>query len=495
MKKFSRGKLIIFLTNREEISILMLNMNLGTSASSIEILKELETVNKVISGVIADMDDNTVLAVTGSKISNVKYSESEMKEKFQHQEATKIINDDIEGGVKEEEIQNITSGLFIYSKRPSKYYQENMKDKNLKLICPNPEEHNVIKRYNKVEPSGKSAGMLDDKAESEYIDFMNKIHCNVKGFILNIVGKNMNDSNTTSSLNLAPTFASLLDLSIPYSSTGAIIPQTYVFDTPRKCTTFYKTLVKKYYKNLRQILTYRENYYDSHTIEQHIMENSALEDEQRAEDFLETVLSELEDIERKIDEIDELYESVKDVEYNLAIDIAPHDFKNSTYENKSKKRLLKDEQNVDASKKTDDSDQKAENKDEKQMKEEKNNEKEPLKTDDSEQKNKDNKKTNKEDKNINKDRNNENEDNTEEEDQDKQPEKLMILGGMQPWNNKKNFISLKEIESTKGPPTVQNKSDLINFFTQSDKIIKRILDLTTQISDSIKSNQEDMDIF
>jgi len=84
--------------------------------------------------------------------------------------------------------------------------------------------------------------------------------------IIFIVGKSSEDADTTHVLNLTSTFAALLDLSIPYSNTGTMIPHIYVFETPNFCSSFYKNLVDKYYKNLEQILGYRENYFNSQTI-------------------------------------------------------------------------------------------------------------------------------------------------------------------------------------------------------------------------------------
>jgi hypothetical protein len=81
-----------------------------------------------------------------------------------------------------------------------------------------------------------------------------------------IVDKGPSDPDRTHILNLTSTFSSLLGLSIPYSNTGSIIPQTYIFDNQEYCTSFYKNLALKYKNNLNQLLDYKENYFDSHTL-------------------------------------------------------------------------------------------------------------------------------------------------------------------------------------------------------------------------------------
>lgn len=77
--------------------------------------------------------------------------------------------------------------------------------------------------------------------------------------------KGPSDPDVTHVLNLTSTFSSLLGLSIPYSNTGSIIPQTYVFDSSKYCTSFYHNLALKYNNNLKQLIEYRENYFHAHS--------------------------------------------------------------------------------------------------------------------------------------------------------------------------------------------------------------------------------------
>ena len=139
-------------------------MNLGVKSDSKSINDELDQIYTFLRNLTMEMDKNTILAVTGNKASNVKGTISNLNEKMQHQEVTGILNEDIEE-IKEQN-KNIHTGLFMYSKRPSKYLYDYKGDKDLRLMCPNPNKKNKIKEFDK-----RSNG-----ENSQYLILMNQLN-------------------------------------------------------------------------------------------------------------------------------------------------------------------------------------------------------------------------------------------------------------------------------------------------------------------------------
>jgi hypothetical protein len=171
-----------YLQNKD-VSILMLNMNIGVTIDLKSVLKNLEDINTVIKEIIEGMDDKTILAVTGNKAFNLKKEDIKLRRKFTHNDIVIGVNDEIE-----QDEGDPYTGLFFYSKRPTKYVYNYQKDDDLKQICPNPMKSNRIRRANKVDFSenddSKSKKNNNINSGSSYLKFLNTFKSKISNLTL-----------------------------------------------------------------------------------------------------------------------------------------------------------------------------------------------------------------------------------------------------------------------------------------------------------------------
>lgn len=166
-----------YLQNKD-VSILMLNMNIGVTTDLKSVQKNLEDINSVIKDIIDTMDDKTILAVTGNKAFNLKKEDIKMRQKFNHNDIVIGVGEEIE-----QDEGDPYTGLFFYSKRPTKYVYNYQKDEYMKQICPNPMKSNRIRRANKVdfsETDDLSANKSNNNINSgsTYLKFLNTFKSN-----------------------------------------------------------------------------------------------------------------------------------------------------------------------------------------------------------------------------------------------------------------------------------------------------------------------------
>jgi hypothetical protein len=206
----------------------MINMNLGAQKNIEAVKEEFEKVNKVIEGIIEEMDNKTILWVTGNKAFDLK-SKSDLRDHHG------MIDEEIVDRKHEPPTPSsaVKTGLLLITKRIPEHEDKFKKFSNFRGICPNNLSNNKIS---------------SSKNSTSYLKFFP------------ILPKH----DSTHVLNLTSTLSSLLGLSIPFSNIGSIIPQTYMFTSAKHWSTFYRNLVIKYSNNLEQLLRYREKYFHEH---------------------------------------------------------------------------------------------------------------------------------------------------------------------------------------------------------------------------------------
>ena len=306
----------------KHISILLVNYEVNVQKGEEDVKRRFEDINLKLNKIMKDLDDKTVLVVTGNKAT--KKTDNTNLGSLNFKDRVKQRNDDdteIEGDTnKVEDIQkeaeakaepievkeeDIATGLFIYSKRKpvAVYDYENAEEKELYALCPNPKANNRLKNKNKPK-TGDKYGTPEKPdnttADGVFLQFFNTFST--------LGGSKDPDHNHI--LNVTSTLSNLLGLSIPYSNIGSIIPHSFLFENHKYCSTFYKSMLIKYTNNLKQIREYRERYYHSHVARNHIM----------AEDDDLDRKNEIKNFEDRISEIEKIlkgYEKSLQVEKNL----------------------------------------------------------------------------------------------------------------------------------------------------------------------------------
>lgn len=309
----------------EHISILLVNYEVNVQKGEEDVRKRFEDINLKLSKIMKDLDDKTVLVVTGNKAT--KKTDNANLGSLNFKDRVKQRNDDdtvIEGDTnKVEDIQkaeeakaepievkeeDIATGLFIYSKRkPAAVYDyEHAEEKELFALCPNPKANNRLKNKNRPKTGDKYGtpekpdNTTDDGV---FLQFFNTFST--------LGGSQDPDHNHI--LNVTSTLSNLLGLSIPYSNIGSIIPHSFLFENHKYCSTFYKSMLIKYTNNLKQIREYRERYYHSHVARNHIM----------AEDDDLDRKNEIKNFEDRISEIEKI---LKGYEKSLQVEKDLHEF-------------------------------------------------------------------------------------------------------------------------------------------------------------------------
>lgn len=139
----------------------MLNMNVGVVSTAEAVKKQFEDINEVIKSIMTNMDQNSVLVVTGNKAFDLSRKNSKTRENPTHAE----LIDGIEDEVVTPQGLNPHTGLFMYSKRPSRYIYDYREKEDLNYICPSPTHGNRIKKSRKAKPSsGAVSESLEDQA-------------------------------------------------------------------------------------------------------------------------------------------------------------------------------------------------------------------------------------------------------------------------------------------------------------------------------------------
>jgi hypothetical protein len=113
----------------KDVSILMLNMNIGFKTDLQNVQKNLDDINTLIQEVIDNMDANTILTVTGNKAFNLKKRNARLSHKFNHNEIVSGVNEEVQ-----QDQGDPFTGLFFYTKRPSKYVYDYQEDEYLRQI-------------------------------------------------------------------------------------------------------------------------------------------------------------------------------------------------------------------------------------------------------------------------------------------------------------------------------------------------------------------------
>jgi len=288
--------------NQSKISILMINYKVEASKSSDRIKKRFEEINMDLKKIISDLDQDTILAVTGNKAfynkAKSKYNKDVIRREDLQNDETEIELDDktkvksVNMNVDGENVyfKNPYTGLFLYTKRKSKANYDFSLDESKELfkICPNPKEGNRINKVKAPRTVDKYGAKERPTSEDAlvFFQFFNKFE---------IDGGTANP-DTTHVLNLTSTFASLLGLSIPYSNIGSIIPHSYIFDMHDHCTSFYRNLALKYYNNLKQVIDYREKYYHGHKYFEHVTSEDLTESEKAEAQIIDNVRQDMKNV-------------------------------------------------------------------------------------------------------------------------------------------------------------------------------------------------------
>lgn len=145
------------------------------------IKKEFGQINDILSLIVSDLDDNTILWVTGNKAFDLSKLNNLNKFKIPEpgQEIQNFDDNQVQIGVKTLAEDKIPyTGLFLYTSRASKYKYDYTSVPELHRICPNPKRFNKIKidRTDKeVDPQKSGEKSVDFNMNTDLIMIMNNL--------------------------------------------------------------------------------------------------------------------------------------------------------------------------------------------------------------------------------------------------------------------------------------------------------------------------------